>query len=264
VATTQELEVAAWVSTLVEEMYGVEVGPATERDGKDDSGLTNDFTYEEAEPRIAVEVTRLRDEFESPSPQEQRDLQKRLRAFVDRKEWPHWTVGVRPETQFKAELEPAAQRIIDWMLAAKVDALGPGTYTSDLSADLIYRMGKDFMRDADRARMAGVILITRNKEGGLRILPVAEFSDGKSLQRPLARAFEKKTASLGRAKTKGYVTMLAVDIEREDARGYLGRDVEAPGFPTVLDHLWVIDRGSGKVFHAKRDNQRFQVLALPD
>lgn len=51
-ATTQELEVAAWVAALVKELYEVEVGPATERDGKDDSGLTNDFTYERHPPHL--------------------------------------------------------------------------------------------------------------------------------------------------------------------------------------------------------------------
>jgi hypothetical protein len=77
------------------------------------------------------------------------------------------------------------------------------------------------MCDCDAARKAGVVLITRNAMSGLRVVPVAEFSDSRSLQRPLARTFDEKTASLGRAKKRGYVTMLAVDVEREDARGYL-------------------------------------------
>lgn len=81
-ATAQELEVAAWIAALTEELYEVEVGPATERDGEDGSGLTNDFTYEEVDPRIAVGVTRLRDDFESPSAEEQAGLRDRLERFV--------------------------------------------------------------------------------------------------------------------------------------------------------------------------------------
>ncbi|MEO8291747.1 MAG: hypothetical protein ABI635_01300 [Actinomycetota bacterium] len=262
-ATTQELEVAAWIAALVEDLYEVEVGPPTERDGLDDSGLTNDFTYEDADPRIAIEVTRLRDDFESPSDEEQSALRDRLQRFVDSKDWPHWTVGFRPETRFKSELEPAAQRIIEWMLAAEVDTLGPGTYTSDLSADLIYRMGENFYRDADAARMAGVILITRNETGGVRLIPGFEFSDSRSLQRPLARALERKATSLGRAKTLGYVTMLGVDVEREDASDYLAEGVRAPGFPVDIDHLWLVVRGSGKVFYAKQDDRRFRAFDLP-
>jgi hypothetical protein len=261
-ATAQEREVAAWIALLVEQLWGIEVGPATERDGRDDSGLTNDFTYEEADPRIAVEVTRLRDDFETPSPEELNALRDRLQGFVDKKGWPHWTVGVRPETQFKSELEPTARRIIEWMIAADVDTLGPGTYTSDVSADLIHRMGEGLMRDCEAARLAGVVLILRNKTGGLRVIPIAEFSDSRSLQRPLARTFAKKTASLGRAKKLRYVTMLAVDVEREDASGYLAGDVKAPGFPIVLDHLWVVVRERSKIFHATREDRRFQVFHL--
>jgi hypothetical protein len=262
-ATTQELEVAAWITSLVKQVYEIDVGPATERDGSDDSGLTNDFTYEETDPPIAIEITRLRDDFETPPPEELNALRGRLQRFVDKRTWPHWTVGVRPETHFKSKLEPAARRIIEWMIAADVDALGPGTYTADLSADLIYRMGEGFTRDCDAARMAGVILITRNQAGGLHIVPIVEFSDSKSLKRPLTRTFEKKTASLARAKRLGYVTMLGVDVERKDAKGYLADGLQAPGFPIVLDHLWVIVRESSKVFYARRDHRRFQVIDLP-
>jgi hypothetical protein len=92
--------------------------------------------------------------------------------------------------------------MIEWMLAANLDTLGPGTYTDDVSPDLIFRMGERFMRDCERARMAGVILITKNDAGGLRVIPIVEFSESKSLQRPLARAFEKKTPSLGKRRQR--------------------------------------------------------------
>jgi hypothetical protein len=259
----QELEIAGWVAELVARLYEISPGSPTKRDGMDGSGLTNDFTFDDMDPRLAVEVTRLRDDYENPSPEERAGLEKRLRSFVANKEWPHWTVGVRPETKFRSDLEPAVQRMIDWMLAADLGTLGPGTYTQDVSADLIYRMGEGFMRDCDRARMAGVVLITKNAAGGLHVIPIVEFSDSKSLQRPLARAFERKTASLRRAKAKGYVTMLAVDVEREDTSGYLTEGTRAPGFPNEIDHVWLFVRGSSKVFHAKRDERRFRALDFP-
>jgi hypothetical protein len=263
-ATVQELEVAAWIAELVERQYGVGAGPATERDGKDDSGLTNDFTFDNAEPPLALEVTRLRDDFEHPSAEEQRELEGRLRRLLARRGWPpHWTVGLRPETRFRSYLEPAVEQMIDWMLAAKLHTLGPGTYTHDVPPDLLYRMGNRFMNDCERARMAGVILISRNEANGLRVIGAAEFSDSRSLQRPLSRVFTKKVASLGRAKARGYVTMLAVDVEREDARGYLGEGTEAPGFPVEIDHLWLFVRESGKAFYAKRDDRHFRALDLP-
>jgi hypothetical protein len=262
-ANEQELEVAAWIAELVQRQYGIAAGPATVRDGTDDSGLTNDFTFDKPDPPFAVEVTRLRDDFENPPVKEQRGLQDRLRRMLAKKDWPpYWTVGFRPEAKFRSDLQPAVEQLIEWMLAADQYTLGPGTYTGDVPSDLLHRMGERFMRDCDRARMAGVILISRKEANGLRLIPVAEFSDSKSLQRPLARAFLKKTAPLGRAKARGYVTMLAVDVEREDARGYLGEGTKAPGFPVEIDHLWLLVRGLGKAFYAKRDDRRLQMVDL--
>jgi hypothetical protein len=265
VATDQEREVAAWIAELVQLQYGIAAGPATERDGRDDSGLTNDFCFDDAEPPFAVEVTRLRDDFEHPSADEHRRLERDLRRRLARNGWsPDWIVGIRPETKRSSVLEPAIARMIEWMVAAKLDTLGPGTYTHDVPTDLLSRMGKGFMQDCDRARMAGVILLRRATVDGVHVIPVVEFSDSKSLQRPLARSFEKKRASLGKAKARDYVTMLGVDVEREDAHGYLNEATRAPGFPVEIDHLWLIVRGVGKAFYARRDDRHLRVVDLPD
>jgi hypothetical protein len=76
--TAQEEEIAHWIAKLVSTQFGVDPGPATERDGKDGSGLTNDFTYERVDPPLALEITRLRDDFETPSEAEQDRLARRL------------------------------------------------------------------------------------------------------------------------------------------------------------------------------------------
>jgi hypothetical protein len=219
--TDQELEAVRWVARLVEQEYGIVAGEPTERDGADDSGLTIDATFDAATPPFAVEVTRLRADFEKPNQKHQRDFERRLRRFAEAKGSPHWSVGVRPETSFKASLGPAVERIIEWMLAADLDELGPGTWSAqDVSMDLLQRMGDrlrgDFIRDCGYARLEGVILVRRELANGIRVLPIVELSDSKSLQRPLARAFRDKAAALGIAKAKGYVTMLAIDVERED------------------------------------------------
>ncbi|MGQ0668964.1 MAG: hypothetical protein ACT4PO_04705 [Actinomycetota bacterium] len=137
----QEREVARWVARLVEREYDVVPGPPTERDGRDGSGLTVDFTYDEADPPFAVEVTRLRDDFERPPEAELRGLEERLRRHVASKGSPHWSVGIRTETKLRSDLEPAIRQMIEWMLAADLDALGPGTYVHDVPSDLLYSMG---------------------------------------------------------------------------------------------------------------------------
>ncbi len=61
----------------------------------------------------------------------------------------------------------------------------------------------------------------------------------------------------------GYVTMLAVDVEREDASGYVDEGTKTPDFPIVIDHLWLFVRESSRVLYAKRDERRFRLLDLP-
>lgn len=92
-ASEQELELAGWVAELAERLGGVQSGPATERDGRDDSGLANDFTFGNAAPPLAVEITRLRDDFENPSLEEHRALEERL-----------WRLGL-PRLRLTREVE---------------------------------------------------------------------------------------------------------------------------------------------------------------
>lgn len=83
-------------------------GLPTSRDGRDGSGFTVDFTHDEADPPFAIEVTRLRDDFERPAAAELRDLEGRLQRHVTGKGSPHWSVGhpdrdqaqVRPGTGY--------------------------------------------------------------------------------------------------------------------------------------------------------------------
>jgi hypothetical protein len=88
-------------------------------------------------------------------------------------------------------------------------------------------------------------------------LPVTEFSDSKSLLRPIARAFTKKSAPITKAKAMKYVTMLAIDVERADAHAYVDAGLKVRGFPAELDHVWLLMRRPGvdgveSAFHASR------------
>jgi hypothetical protein len=278
VLKAQEAEIVQLVAVYVESMFGVVPGPWTERDGKDDSGLTVDVTFEEANPppRFAVEVTRLRDDFETSWKQsEVKKLQVRIRAFVKAKGWAGCSVGLQPETSFKAGLAPAIETMIEWMDSAALERLGPGSWSpADVSMDLFARIqkvkGRDFVKECRDARVKGVIQVQRLSTDAVLVIPVQEFSNHRSLQRPLARAFEDKASrSLGAAKDRGYVTMLAVDVERSDTAAFLAEGVRAPDFPRKIDHLWVFVRGGrgdlAAAFYANRTRagRKFQALALP-
>ena len=95
--------------------------------------------------------------------------------------------------------------------------------------------GRDFTKECGDARLKGEIEIQRRSEGRILVIPVLEFTDHKSLQRRLARALgEKASRSLGVAKERGYVTMLAVDVERADTVGYLAEGVRMPDFASII------------------------------
>jgi hypothetical protein len=137
--------------------------------------------------------------------------------------------------------------------------------------ELLARMGDKqrdrFFRDCDRACLRGVIVVYRTAAGCIRTAPVVEFSNAKSLQRPLTRALERKAKALGKAKAKKYVTMLAIDVEREDARDYLADGVRIPDLPPTIDHLWLFVRSADgsleAAFHAARTREQRRLQRLP-
>ena len=174
-ATEQELQVFGWVAACVERENTCRVGPPTERDGRDGSAFTIDATFEEAEPRLAVEVTRLRSDFEDPTSKHKHEFEARLRRYADEKGSPGWFIGVRPESSFKASLGPAVQRMMDWMLVFNLATLSPGLYSYDVPMDILQRMGDRFMHDCDQAKLDGVIMLRRETSGGIRVVPVWSF-----------------------------------------------------------------------------------------
>lgn len=247
-ATPQELQIAGWVAELVERELGTVPGPPTERDGQDGSGLTVDFTFDDVHPPFAVEVTRLRDDFELWDADDVRRFKARIKRRAKAKGWPtDWSIGLSPETSFKADLAPAVERMLEWMVAASLDRLGPGSWSADVPMELFQRLqsvkGRDFTKECREARLRGVILVQRLQANGIVVIPVAESSDHQSLQRPIARALGKKASrSLGTAKERGYVTFLAVDVERKDTRDYLAAGVRMWDFAPKIDHLFLFVR----------------------
>lgn len=274
--TRQELQVVKWVAYFVERELGTVPGKPTERDAKDGSGLTVDFTFDDASPPFAVEVTRLRDDFEFWDSDDVRRFKARIARHLEAKGWPpDWSVGLSPETSFKAELAPAVQRMMEWMVAAKLDKLGPGSWSADVPMDLFQRLqrvkGRDFTRECHEARLKGVILIQRRQADGILVIPVVESSDHQSLQRPIARALgEKASRSLGIAKDRGYWTILAIDVERKDTRDYLAAGVRMWDFAPKIDHLFLFVRddagGLATAYYANRDREgrRLKRLDSPE
>jgi len=249
----QELQVVRWVAAFIEPIFGVVPGSWTERDGSDRSGLTVDATFEDADPPppFAVEVTRLRDDFEQNWTMPRlAQFEARVETLARARGWTGCMIALHSETSFNKDLAPAIGRMMEWMDAAGMDALRPGCWSPGyVSMDLFARMQKvkdrDFAEECIDARLKGVNEIQRLSSPSVLVMWVDEFSDDRSLQRPLARAFTAKASgSLGVAKDRGYVTMIAVDIERRDARDYISDGVKIRDFPPKIDHLWLFLRDS--------------------
>jgi hypothetical protein len=262
-STQSELEnqIATWVAELVKTHLGETPGRFTRQDGTKDPTLTVDFTFEESIPPFALEVTRVRADFEDPDKAALERFGKRLTKKAKRLGWASWFVGIRPETQLKGALTTSTLDLIEVVLRLGLDELGPGTYTRDIPADLLARMNHRFFELCDQARLLGLVLLRKESAGDVQVLHVREFSDSNSLLRPLDRAMRQKAQTLSGCKQRGYWTMLAVDVEREDAQAELRPGVKVPGFPKDLDHLWLLVRredgtGLGRAFYARRDARR--------
>lgn len=230
------------------------------QNGERDPRLTVDFTFDSCAHPFAVEVTSLTDHFESPTPDAVEGLRQRLESEATRLEWPHWWVGIRPETKLKGDLPGAVATMMRYALELGVKELGAATYSADLGI-MATRLKPEFHRECDRARLLGVISVRRAESGGIVVLPVCESSDSNSLRRPLERAMSAKTKSLGESKRRRYSTMLAIDVERADAHGCLREGVRVPGFPRDIDHLWLFVRHGRRgelrhAYYANRDDRR--------
>jgi hypothetical protein len=215
---------------LVESRYGLIAGQPTHPDPNVDP-VTVDWTFDDADPRFALEVTTLRDSFETPTSEHVEQFRAAIRRHGRKVGWPRWVLGIREETSLNAALAPAVTRLIDWMIAAHLDRLGPAGYVRDVPPDLLHSTGRRFMDDCEQARLNGLIQISRTSGDEVQLLPMEEWSDSRSLRRPLERTLRNKADALRRAKACGHVTMLGVEVVREDAQVELRRARRAPGLP---------------------------------
>ncbi len=249
-ASPQEIQVVEWVADFVELDLGVIPGPWTEGNRMGGSDLSVDFTFEAADPPppFAVEVTALRDDFERNwTDAFVAKVEDRIRKFAKARGWPGGVVALHQEVSFDDDLAPAIEATVDWMDATGVDRIRPATWSAGLPGDLIQRIlkakGHDASKEFSDARLRGVNEIQRLPSGDVLVIWVHEGSDHRSSQRPLVRAFAKKgSGSLRVAKDRGYVTILAVDVEREDTRTYLGAGVRVPDPGQKIDHLFMFVR----------------------
>ena len=258
-----------WVRELVRDHLGENVGPETRRNGSPpDTDLTIDYTFDGCTDRFALEITTLGDYFESPSDEHWKQFQIGLEREAKNIGWPDWFIAIRSETKLNPTLLKSVATMMRFAQELDVEELGAATFAKDLGPDLASRMQPHFYRACNQARLNGVIYVARKRSGGVWFLEGRESSDSHSLARPVDRAMVAKSKPLGVAKRRGYWTMLAIDVERQDAHGYLAEGVHAPRLPAEIDHLWLLvreapDGALRDAYYARRGGHRRLVRAGP-
>jgi len=123
VQEVEEMLAAAIEATLAEESRSL--GPRTRRDAVDGSGILVDFTYDDAEPPVALEITTVQDDHFRSTVYEARKLRNRLNEAAKNE-------GLTPfrfTIDERAEVRTLYDPLIELMRSGV--SIRPGIYSSD-------------------------------------------------------------------------------------------------------------------------------------
>lgn len=253
----RELEVIGVVERLTAQHLSFALGAVIPQDGELDASFTVDASFDGCNPPVAVEVTSLTDHFEGAQARDIRRFTKGIERHLKKLGIPRdWRLGLRPEVKLAdPDLMVVTVELLDIMHARGLPRLGPGTWSRDVTAADLPRLSAVLSGRCDRGSLLGLVLLEASAHGtGVSVQTIRESSDSNSLIRPLRRAMADNSGKLLEARTRGYVTMLAVVADRDDAIEHVrGR---APDFAPGIDHLWLLERCPdqriGRCFYANR------------
>ena len=221
------------VEDAASQRLGRALGSRTPRDAKDDSGLRVDFTYEECEPRVALEITQI------DVPQDlqlvgeaEKKLESQLSKVAEKYSSGRWTVALSRGAQVK-ELLPVLTRLIQG---------GRPVRPNDYGSDDLLRMSRDharaFVAEHRRVEALGLQYLesSTGEWDGVRCMVVgggliSGFGDR------LTERIEAKRSTLRQA--QGYEGHLAVVI-RDIQASSIPDKTPFPQLPAEISHVWVI------------------------
>jgi hypothetical protein len=238
-----EAEVVHAVETVLTVEHGRALGERTRRNAEDDSGIVVDFTYEEARPPIALEVTGVQDDNFLQAAYEARKLKDRLTQAASAE-------GLGP---FLITLnEKARMKGLDELLLSVMRTDSPirtGCYTSlDLNrweADGRLDEKPELHAKLDTAGVAEVAPAPHAED------PITIATWGESpVWGPLVDLTREISENLGKLVATGpaYEHHLAVGIGRYGI-SQQASDTPVPSLPAELDRLWLVHlwTGSGRL-----------------
>jgi transposase InsO family protein len=251
----RELEegLAAKIEAVLLRDEGVDLGLRTRRDGVDESGLTVDFTYDEA--GHALEVTTTPDAG-TPAAVAAAKLADRLSEVAS-----GWIIVVS---------DKATMRDLDVELLGLI-ATGVGVRPGEYGSADIDQWIREHQLDQEmerRRRLAqlGVVELVRQPEiDGVEAMVIGDLRTFDGATTPLAQAVQantKKLAACGRLRTHLVVGLAEFGVSRDPGA------TEVAELPDAIDDLWVVQlwKGPGEappIWHARRGDTTWTLHEEP-
>lgn len=257
----REEETAAALVEFVLRHEGTPIGGWTRRDGSDTSGLTVDFTFDEVEPGLALEVTSIHGKGDPALSSEGGRLEERLTEKARSEKLGQWVVVLNGEARVR-EAEP---RILEILRGG--ESIRPGTYSS---ADLLAMSSdsrKAFIAKHVELRALHVIDVVKlgNEHDGVAYMAMSGRSGFQGLGDHLERAVNENVSKLREARPRE--THLAIVVHDY----HVSRDPQESqllALPPELDCLWIIhswpaDDGRLLIWRHVRDGDGWIEIPLP-
>ncbi len=267
-ARETEEEAARYIEMMVETYDRRILGPRTRRDGS--GGLSVDFTYDDARPQVALEITELAVPEVMALGSELGKLEADLDKLVRAERLGRWVLGIRTGSTVKA-LRPVlveflrahggAAELLFLLSEPQVPSRGPGLVEKASGV----HQGTSAMPPA--LFDLGLVSALRFGAGGeLAIFPPVTDEDHESgFEALLVEAMSANVDKLVAARPRE--THLAVMVSRSDLSGHPAL-TPAPDLVAGIDVLWVLlgyynAKYTYRVWRSKAGDRRWQLLFHP-
>lgn len=239
---------AAWerdALRLYKEIAGL-ASPSTTRDGRDHSGLTVDFTFDDATPPVGLEITTLPDERVLATTEAARRAHQFWRRAVPETGWlveldERATVRALREPVLALVREGTPIRVDDWR------------YLDGDKAELARELGRFGLVEVARYADSGPLEVMLSGDGGPRL------STGD-----LECILNRKAGALQKCRPRHTVLVVGIALwQRIDAT-----DIPIPALPDAVDELWVVhlvawSTAARSVWRMVRGDDAWSVVPTP-
>lgn len=252
-----EDDVATSIEELLRRDFGRVLGPRTKQD-RPPPGLRVDFTYDSAEPAVALEITAIDDELQRRAAAAAFQAKERLTTIVRNEGLGSWAVAFDATASLKILLSEVETLIRLWSSKSPTKGafLRPGQYGADDLMQFTWeRQRREFIAEHERMRRLGLVELhfVGPDESRVEFLAQSEMFVVEHGLDAVAQALEDNSAKLGEARPRE--THLAVHVRRPEMSSDLS-EADTLQLPGEVDVLWLM-----YIWHRRPDNSR-QVWSL--